>query len=280
MARQPNDRPDGELSVVMLNIHAHQPDSAPFAKEGGIRAPEPDSGGTMIAGVSRSIMTVEDDDGIRTSLRMALEDEGYTVAEAPSAEIALGLLVERDVDLLLVDLTLPGMNGFDFVRTVRQTSDVPIVIVTARTDSHDVVAGLEAGADDYLRKPYVVKELTARMRALLRRTREPSDLSGPETSTFRFGSLELKPAAGTVTRDGVSIALTRTEFRLLCEFADNAGLVLSRDQLLERVWGYDYFGDSRLVDAHVRRLRTKVELDPAQPAMIVTVRGLGYKFEA
>ncbi len=235
----------------------------------------------MMADVAQSILTVEDDDGIRASLRMALEDEGYAVEEAESAEIALGMLADHATDLILVDLTLPGMSGFDLVRAVRQTSDVPIVIVTARSDSHDVVAGLEAGADDYVRKPFVVKELAARMRALLRRVREPAaDPGGPEVRVLRFGTLVIRPEAGTVHRNDRAVALTRTEFQLLCELIDNAGIVLSREQLLERVWGYDYFGDGRLVDAHVRRLRTKVELDPSDPALIVTVRGLGYKFDA
>jgi DNA-binding response OmpR family regulator len=213
-------------------------------------------------------------------MRLALEDEGYVVVEANCAEAALTLLPNEDIDLILVDVMLPGANGFDLVRTVRQTSAVPIVMVTARSDSHDVVAGLEAGADDYVRKPFVVKELEARLRALLRRTRDGSgDAIRPPPRSRQFGDLELTPDAGTLTRDGVPVSLTRTEFRLLCELVENEGLVLSREQLLERIWGYDYFGDARLVDAHIRRLRTKVEVDPSEPAFIVTVRGLGYKFE-
>lgn len=230
-----------------------------------------------MADVPKRILSVEDDDGIRTSLRMALEDEGYAVVEAVSAEEALATLAEDDVDVILVDLMLPGMSGFDLVRTIRQSSQVPIVIVTARSDSHDVVAGLEAGADDYVRKPFVVKELAARVRALLRRAHDPPPVS-LEARVLRFGDLEIRPEAGTVLRGGEPVPLTRTEFRLLCELADNAGIVLSREQLLERVWGYDFFGDGRLVDAHVRRLRIKVEPDPSDPTLIVTVRGLGYKF--
>jgi DNA-binding response OmpR family regulator len=147
-------------------------------------------------------------------------------------------------------------------------------MLTARTDSHDVVAGLEAGADDYLTKPFVPKELSARIRALLRRTGRGG---GPEALVF--GDLEVLPDAGVVRRAGEEVALTKTEFRLICELAMNSGRVLSRESLLQRVWGYDYFGDSRLVDVHVRRLRTKVESDPAQPDHVVTVRGLGYKLE-
>ena len=145
-------------------------------------------------------------------------------------------------------------------------------MVTARSDSHDVVAGLEAGADDYVSKPFVPKELSARIRALTRRTRVPE----PRVHVT-IGDLDVAPAEGTVRRDGQPLDLTRTEFKLLCELAADPGRVLSREELLERVWGYDYFGDSRLVDVHVRRLRMKVEADPGNPAVVLTVRGLGYR---
>ncbi len=148
-------------------------------------------------------------------------------------------------------------------------------MVTARSDTHDVVAGLEAGADDYVTKPFVPKELAARIRALLRRAR--SSDSGP--SSMVFGDLEIRPEAGEVLLAGNLVPLTKTEFRLLCELAGSPGRVFSREQLLERVWGYDYFGDGRLVDVHVRRLRTKVEADPAHPRYVVTSRGLGYKLQ-
>jgi two-component system, OmpR family, response regulator MtrA len=216
---------------------------------------------------------VEDDVGIRSSLRLALEDEGYTVEEAGTAEEALDQFARQPPDVALVDLMLPGMDGLELCREVRKLSDVPIVVVTARTDTHDVVAGLEAGADDYVTKPFQVKELAARIRALLRRVRTLD----AGVDRYAFGNLEIVPDAGSVRRDGQELALTRTEFRLLCELAQHAGIVLSREQLLERVWDYDYFGDTRLVDAHIRRLRTKVEQDPSDPKVIVTVRGLGYK---
>jgi len=148
-------------------------------------------------------------------------------------------------------------------------------MVTARSDTHDVVAGLEAGADDYVTKPFVPKELAARIRALLRRAR--SGDAGP--SSMIFGDLEIRPEAGEVLVGGNLIPLTKTEFRLLCELANSPNRVFSREQLLERVWGYDYFGDGRLVDVHVRRLRTKVEADPAHPRYVVTSRGLGYKLQ-
>lgn len=228
-----------------------------------------------------SILTVEDDDRIRTSMRMALEDEGFDVTEASSAEAALEAFEHRPTDLVLVDLMLPGMSGLDLCRSLRRASGVPIVIVTARVDSHDVVAGLEAGADDYVRKPFVVKELAARIRALLRRAQPsaPGADEAKEPMSHRFGEIEVLPEAGVVRRCGREVRLTRTEFLLLCELVVNSGIVLSRDQLLERVWGYDYFGDGRLVDAHVRRLRTKIEDDSSEPRYLVTVRGLGYKLQ-
>jgi DNA-binding response OmpR family regulator len=222
------------------------------------------------------ILTVEDDERIRTAVRMALEDEGWDVVEAGSGEEAVEQFAAAPTDVVLIDLMLPGMDGFEVCRTIRRTSDVPIVMVTAKTDTHDVVAGLEAGADDYVTKPFQPKELSARIRALLRRAR-PAE-SG--RSQHRFGDLEVIPDEGVVRRDDVEVHLTKTEFRLLCELASAPGRVFSREQLLERVWGYDYFGDGRLVDVHVRRLRTKVEHDPANPRHVVTVRGLGYKIQA
>ena len=221
------------------------------------------------------ILAVEDDERIRTAVRMALEDEGWEVEEAASGEDAIKVFDAAPTDVVLIDLMLPGIDGFELCRSIRRASDVPIVMVTARTDTHDVVAGLEAGADDYVTKPFQPKELSARIRALLRRARPT-----PGTAHLRFGDLEVIPAEGVVRRDGDEVHLTKTEFRLLCELASTPGRVFSREQLLERVWGYDYFGDGRLVDVHVRRLRTKVEGDPANPRHVVTVRGLGYKLQA
>jgi DNA-binding response OmpR family regulator len=222
--------------------------------------------------MSSRILLVEDDERIRASTRMALEDEGYEVTEAGSGEAALDMFGDQTPDLVLIDLMLPGIDGFECCRRLRRSSAVPVIMVTARTDTHDVVAGLEAGADDYVTKPFVVKELAARIRALLRRAR-----SIGERNTFTFDNVEVRSDEGTVIRDGVEIHCTRTEFRLLCELATNLGKVLSREQLLDRVWGYDYFGDGRLVDVHIRRLRTKIEQDPANPRHILTVRGMGYK---
>lgn len=221
------------------------------------------------------ILTVEDDERIRASVRLALEDEGWEVDEAPTGEDALAAFRRAPADVVLVDIMLPGMSGFDLCRNLRRFSDVPIIVVTARADTHDVVAGLEAGADDYLTKPFAPKELSARIRALLRRARP----SAAGHAMLVFGGLEIVPDEGRVTLDGRDIALTKTEFRLLCELAQDPGGVFSREVLLERVWGYGYFGDGRLVDVHVRRLRTKVETDPANPRHIVTVRGLGYRLQ-
>ncbi len=222
------------------------------------------------------ILTVEDDERIRTAVRMALEDEGWEVAESDNGEDALLMFGQAPSDVVLIDIMLPGIDGFDVCRSIRRVSDVPIVMVTARADTHDVVAGLEAGADDYLTKPFAPKELSARIRALLRRSRS----SATGASEMVFGELEVIPDQGVVRREGNEIHLTKTEFRLLVELASSPGRVFSREELLEKVWGYGYFGDGRLVDVHIRRLRTKIEADPAEPQYVVTVRGLGYKIQA
>ena len=221
------------------------------------------------------ILTVEDDERIRTALRLALEDEGWEVDEVASGEEALTAFNRVPADVVLVDIMLPGIDGFDICRAIRKSSAVPIVMITARSDTHDVVAGLEAGADDYLTKPFAPKELSARIRALLRRTRA-SDVGGDR---LVFNDLEILPDEGIVRVSGTEAHLTKTEFRLLVELASNPGRIFSREVLLERVWGLGYFGDGRLVDVHVRRLRTKIEPDPANPRQVVTVRGLGYKLQ-
>ena len=221
------------------------------------------------------ILTVEDDERIRTALRLALEDEGWEVDEVASGEEALTAFNRVPADVVLVDIMLPGIDGFDICRAIRKSSDVPIVMITARSDTHDVVAGLEAGADDYLTKPFAPKELSARIRALLRRARSTDDGS----SEILFDDLQILPDEGVVRVSGTEAHLTKTEFRLLVELASTPGRIFSREVLLERVWGLGYFGDGRLVDVHVRRLRTKIEPDPANPRHVVTVRGLGYKLQ-
>ena len=194
------------------------------------------------------------------------------MTEAGSGEEGLARLAERPYDIVLLDLVLPGRSGLEVCREIRRVSTTPVIMVTARADSSDVIAGLEAGADDYVTKPFVAEELSARIRALARRTGG----SGPRPRIV-VGDLEIAPADGVVTRGGEVVPLTRTEFTLLLELATERGRVFSREELLERVWGYDYFGDSRLVDVHVRRLRKKVEADPAAPTVVTTVRGMGYR---
>lgn len=222
-----------------------------------------------------TLLFIEDDDAIRLALSMALEDEGYHIIQAPTGEEGLAAFAAHEPDLVLLDLRLPDMSGFEVCRNLRARSLAPIIIVTAQTDTYDLVAGLEAGADDYVTKPVVPKELAARIRSALRRVQLHESASSAPHS--RFGDLELRREQGIVLKGGEEISLTKTEFRLLCEFADHPNIVLSRDQLLERVWGYEYLGDSRLVDAHVRRLRVKVEDHPDEPKLIVTVRGIGYR---
>jgi DNA-binding response OmpR family regulator len=224
--------------------------------------------------VTRRVLLVEDDARVRRVLRLALEDEGYHVSEASTGEQGLADLPREEPDVVLLDLMLPDADGFSVCRQIRHRSTVPVIIVTARTDSHDVVAGLEAGADDYVTKPLVAKELSARIRALLRRV-EPALDHRPRR--IAVGDLSIGLDDGVVLREGAPVALTRTEFRLLAELVVAEGRILSREDLLDKVWGYGYFGDSRIVDVHIRRLRTKVERDPASPRHVVTARGLGYR---
>jgi DNA-binding response OmpR family regulator len=221
--------------------------------------------------VSR-ILIVEDDDHIRSALRLMFEGEGFIVDDAPSGEVAMAMFNRMASDMAIVDIMLPGMSGFETCHALRSASDLPIVIVSARDDTADVVLGLESGADDYVTKPFVPEELLARVRAHLRRRPEKS------TGAFKLGDLHVIPDEGVVRHaDGAELHLTSTEFRLLTDLASNNAKPLSREDLLERVWGYDYFGDSRLVDVHIRRLRMKIEPDPANPVFLVTVRGTGYK---
>jgi DNA-binding response OmpR family regulator len=227
----------------------------------------------MMGAVS-GVLVIEDDDRIRRSLVLALEDEGYTVRSSATAEEGLQAHRAEPADAVLVDLMLPGIDGFECVRQLRRDGDATIVVVSARDDTHDIVAALEAGADDYVIKPVAVKELSARLRAVRRRNRGGATGS----AAIVVGDLEIRPDAGEVLLHGETIALTRTEFLLLCELGQHAGQVLSRQQLLSRVWEYE-FGDERLVDVHVGRLRQKIEDDTSSPRRLVTVRGLGYKLQ-
>ena len=219
------------------------------------------------------ILLVEDNPSIREITEMGLRRAGFRVMTAADGTAGLARFRAERPDLVLLDLMLPGLDGLEVARQIRRDSTTPIVMLTARSDTLDVVVGLEAGADDYVRKPFELPELVARVRAALRRAR---DLTG-EAEHLRLGPLVIDPAARTVTRDDTMIALTRTEFDVLLELARRPGQVFTREVLLERVWGYDFLGDSRLVDVAVGRLRAKVEAEPASPSLIVTVRGVGYR---
>src|SRR5919106_1939525 len=223
------------------------------------------------------VLVVDDDSRLREIVGMALEDEGYGVRTTDSAEEAVEVLERDEPDLLILDVMLPGKDGFELCREIRTRSPVPILMLTAKTDTVDVVVGLESGADDYVTKPFVTKELVARIRALLRRARFPEREAARK---MVVGDLEIVPEAATVTKRGQPIRLTKTEFKLLCAMATRPNQVFTRELLLQQVWEYDYFGDSRLVDVHVRRLRGKIEDDPGDPRIVQTVRGLGYKITA
>jgi DNA-binding response OmpR family regulator len=220
-----------------------------------------------------TILLVDDDARLREIVGMALEGEGYGVRAAASAEEAVAILDRDDPDLLILDVMLPGRDGFELCREIRTKSPVPILMLTAKTDTVDVVVGLESGADDYVTKPFVTKELVARIRALLRRAR------GAEQAPRKISvdDLEIAPDAATVIKAGEPLHLTKTEFKLLLTLASRPNQVFTREVLLQQVWDYDYFGDSRLVDVHIRRLRAKIEDDPREPTIVQTVRGLGYK---
>lgn len=230
------------------------------------------------------ILVVEDELVLRETLAYNLAKQGYRVATAADGYRAVELAEKERPDLVLLDVMLPGLDGFEVCRTLRQAYNAPIIMLTARDDEIDKIVGLEVGADDYLTKPFSMRELLARIKAQLRRVRllreefadQAEQAAGQE---LRFGDLVIDPDRREVSLGGKPLSLKPMEYELLTYLAQNKGRVLSRDQLLEQVWGWDYTGGSRTVDVHVRWLRKKIEEDPANPTRIVTVRGIGYRFE-
>ena len=218
------------------------------------------------------VLFVEDDPSIREVTSVGLRGAGLTVETAANGRDALMRFRAQAYDLVVLDVMLPELGGLEVCREIRRSSRVPILMLSARGDTVDVVVGLELGADDYVTKPFEMQELVARVRALLRRTHEP-----PVEVVLRVGDLEIDPAGFRATRGGVDLELTATEFRLLLELSRRPGQVFTRELLLERVWGYEYLGDSRLVDIAVQRLRAKLE--SGGPRLITTVRGVGYRLE-
>jgi two-component system response regulator MtrA len=217
------------------------------------------------------VLIVDDDTALSEMLGIVLRNEGFEPATCAHGDKALGAFREFRPDLVLLDLMLPGTDGIDVCRQIRQESGVPIVMLTAKSDTVDVVVGLESGADDYIVKPFKPKELVARIRARLRRTDEPV----PES--LAIGDLAIDVAGHTVKREGAPIMLTPLEFDLLVALARKPWQVFTREVLLEQVWGYRHAADTRLVNVHVQRLRSKIERDPERPEIVVTVRGVGYK---
>jgi two-component system response regulator RegX3 len=222
------------------------------------------------------ILVVEDEESFSDPLSYLLRKEGYEVSVAATGPVALEDFDRAGADLVLLDLMLPGLSGVDVCRALRHRSSVPVIMLTAKDSEIDKVVGLEIGADDYVTKPYSSRELLARIKAVLRRGQEPEELMPP---TLESGPVRMDVERHVVTVNGTHVALPLKEFELLEMLLRNSGRVLTRSQLIDRVWGSDYVGDTKTLDVHVKRLRSKVEPDPTNPHFIVTVRGLGYKFE-
>jgi two-component system response regulator RegX3 len=222
------------------------------------------------------VLVVEDEESFSDALSYMLRREGFEVAVAATGPAALSEFDRSGADLVLLDLMLPGLSGTEVCRTLRQRSNVPVIMLTARDSEIDKVVGLELGADDYVTKPFSSRELVARIRAVLRRRTEPEELA---PAVLESGPVRMDVDRHVVTAGGQPVPLPLKEFDLLELLLRNAGRVLTRGQLIDRVWGADYVGDTKTLDVHVKRLRAKIEPDPSNPRYLVTVRGLGYKFE-
>ena len=222
------------------------------------------------------VLVVEDEQNLREPLAYLLAKEGYEVLEAADGNAALAVFQEKGADIILLDLMLPGMNGDKVCRVIRETSAVPIIMLTAKDSEIDKVIGLEIGADDYVTKPYSARELLARMNAVLRRQVAPPIVIG---NVLEAGTVRMDTDRHQVSVNGDKVLLPLKEFELLEFLLENVNRVLTRGQIIDRVWGSNYFGDTKTLDVHIKRIRSKIEEDPARPVHLVTVRGLGYKFE-
>lgn len=229
--------------------------------------------------MSEHVLVVEDEESYRDSLRHIFEREGFRVTLAATGKQGIEAFERHGADIILLDLMLPEVSGTEVFRTIRAHSAVPIIMVTARDDQIDRIIGLELGADDYVTKPYSGRELVARVRNVLRRTEAHSDTADAEPAVVSVGGFVIDPERLTVTRDGITQSLPPKEFGLLHLLASNAGRVLPRHVIIERVWGADYFGDTKTLDVHIKRLRGRIESEPAEPRFVQTVRGVGYTFE-
>ncbi|QGU02962.1 Sensory transduction protein regX3 [Corynebacterium kalinowskii] len=227
-----------------------------------------------------SILIVEDEESLADPLAFLLRKEGFETTWAPDGQAALVEFERGEFDIVLLDLMLPGMSGTDVCKQIRNVSSVPIIMVTARDSEIDKVVGLELGADDYVTKPYSSRELIARIRAVLRRGGEPEYMEDVDDQILEGGRVRMDVERHIVTVAGEQVPMPLKEFDLLEYLLRNAGRVLTRGQLIDRVWGADYVGDTKTLDVHVKRLRSKIEEEPSRPRYLVTVRGLGYKFEA
>lgn len=226
------------------------------------------------------ILIVEDEASFSEALTFLLGKEGFETSTAENGRMALELFKTETFDLILLDLMIPEVSGIEVCRSIRATSSVPIIMLTAKDSEIDKVVGLELGADDYVTKPYSARELVARIKAVLRRGIVEEDSTNKEPGIFSSGKIRMDIERHAVTVDGIPVSMPLKEFELLEFLLRNEGRVLTRGQLIDRVWGGDYFGDTKTLDVHIKRLRSKIEEDPADPKLIHTIRGLGYKFEA